>query len=193
MWRRSFSLRALDQRGFTMVELLVATTMMVIITGATVSLFISTMKNQVNITKSADQVGEARVALRDFVDDIRQASEIMTTPTSSELKLKTYVHATSCTSTPSATATGLLCEVLYKCAKEASKATYECTRKVSTASAVIVASGLKTNEVFTYTPSAATTATFITAKLVLPAPTGTNTTTLESGSALRNSATNLSY
>lgn len=182
-----------SEDGFTVVELLVATVMMVIISGATVSLFISTLKDQTRITKNAARVGDGRVALRTIVDDIRQASAITTTPKAEELSITTYVHASTCTSAPSATATAIACAVTYKCLQETSKTTFECTRSVGGGTAVKVATGLSSKAVFTYTPSAATTATYITAKLVYPATSGTYTTTLENGAALRNSATNLSY
>jgi len=178
-----------SEGGFTLVELLVATTMMVIITGATVSLFISTVKDQARITTGADQVGQARTAVRKVMEDVRQGSTISVAG-AEELKFKTYVHATSCASSPSASATAIQCTVTYKCEKETSKTTYQCTRTPEGGSAVTVATGLSSGSVFTYTPNS-TSATFITVKLVLPASSGT--TTLENGAALRNSATNLSY
>jgi Tfp pilus assembly protein PilW len=186
------------ERGLTLVELLVATTMTVIITGATVSLFVSTVKDQSRVTKSADQVGEARIALRKVVDDIRQASTITATPKLEELKLKTYIHATSCSSAPSVSAAAISCEITYKCALETSKTTSECTRTAVGGTTVKVATGLVSKSIFEYwsggsiiTPS--TTATYITVKLAVPASSGNNPTTLESGAALRNSTTNLSY
>jgi prepilin-type N-terminal cleavage/methylation domain-containing protein len=192
MPEKTKSLTRRSERGFTLIELLVASTMMVIITGASVSLLISTFKDQSRITSSADQVGQARVGLRKIVDDIRQGS-LITVATESELTIKTYIHATSCSTSPSVTATAIQCTVTYKCPKEASKATYECTRTIE-GSTVKLITGLSGNAVFTYTPaSPATSATYISAKLVLPTANSSATTTLESGAALRNSPTNLSY
>lgn len=178
------------ERGFTMIELLVATLMMVVISGATVSLFISTLKHQSRITSSAHQVNEARVALRNIIDDVRQGSTI-STATASELKLKTYIHATACTGPPSVSAAAIQCTVTYKFPKETSKTTYEATRTIESTT-VKVARGLSSNSVFTYTPSATpTAATYIAAKLALP--TGSGATTLENGAALRNASANLGY
>jgi len=176
-----------------MIELLVGMAMMLVISGAVVSLFISMSKNQARITKNADRVGDGRAALRGIVDDIRQGSVITATPKGEELKLKTYVHATSCASAPSASAAAILCAVTYQCAQDGSKSTYFCTRTVEGRTATRIASGLSSNAIFTYSPSATTAATYITVKLVYPATSGSYTTTLENGAALRNSATNLSY
>ena len=178
-----------DERGFTLVELLVAMSMMVVITGATVALFISTLKDQSRVTDSADQVGQARAALRLMVDDIRQASS--GSGTASELKVKTYIHATSCTTAASASATAISCEVIYKCVVDSPKTTYKCTRAVGTGTAVKIVSGLSNGSVFTYTPT--TTPTYIAAKLVFPGSSGTATYTYENGATLRNSATALGY
>jgi type II secretory pathway pseudopilin PulG len=181
-----------SEAGFTLVELLVGTIMMVIITGAAVSMFISTIHDQSRITNSANQVGEARIALRKMTDDIRQGSSV-TTGSATELKLKTYLHAATCAGSPSVSATAIQCTVTYKCLKETSKSTYECTRTVE-ATTVKAVTGLSTNSIFVYTPASPTTsATYIAVKLVLPASSGSNSTTLESGATLRNSATNLSY
>lgn len=180
-----------------MVELLVAMTMMVIITGATVSLFVSTIKDQSRVTKTADQVGEARTAIRTMVDDIRQGSTITATsptPTASELKFKTYIHATSCSSSTAVSATAIQCSVTYKCAKEASKTTYQCTRAIEAGAAQKIVGGLSNGSVFVYSPAATpASATYVGVVLTLPGATGTNTTTFEGGAALRDSATNLGY
>lgn len=177
-----------------MIELLVAATMMVIITGATVSLLISTFKDQSRVTSRADQVGEARVALNKIVGEVRQASAI-SVGKAEELQITTYVHATSCTAGPSVSAPAISCAVTYKCAKETGKNTYKCTRKVSTAAEEKLVGGLTTNAVFTYSPASPTTsATYITVKLALADSSSTTyTTTLENGAALRNTATNLAY
>ncbi len=182
---------AADDRGFTLVELLIAVSMMVIIVGATVSLFVSTIKDQSRVTASADQVGQARVALRTIIEDVRQGSTIATAK-AEELKLKTYVHASSCSSSPSPSAAAIQCNVTYKCEKETGKSTYQCTRTSEGGTTVKVATGLSSNAVFTYAPNS-TSATFIAAKLTLPGSTGAPGTTLENGAALRNSSTNLAY
>lgn len=184
-----------DQRGFTLIETLVAIAMMLILTTATVSLFVSTVKDQSRITTSADQVGQARSAIRAIVDDVRQGSTI-STATAEELKLLTYIHAATCTGSPTTSATAIQCAVTYKCAQETSKTTFECTRKVETGTAVKVVGGLSSKAVFTYLPgppAPATSATYINVTLIFPSSTGNNPTTLESGATLRNSATNLSY
>ncbi|MDX6608433.1 MAG: hypothetical protein QOF85_358 [Solirubrobacterales bacterium] len=178
-----------DERGFTLVELLVAMSMMVVITGATVALFFSTLKDQARVTHTADQVGEARTALRRIVDDVRQASS--GSGTASELKVKTYVHSASCTTSASPSATAISCEVIYKCALETSKTTYQCTRAVGGGTAVKIVGKLSNNSVFTYTPT--TTPTYIAAKLVFPGSSGTATNTFENGATLRNSPTVLGY
>ncbi len=177
--------------GLTLIELLVASAMGVVIAGAAITLLITSLHQQPRITGQAEQVGEARVAMDRIVRDLRQGSGVSETPTAKKLILTTYVHATSCTAAPSATATAIKCRVTYECSSGT------CTRRVATTTgpategtAVTLISGLSSNEIFSYSPSA-TAPTYIGVKLVLPASSGSNTTTLEDGAALRDVASNL--
>jgi type II secretory pathway pseudopilin PulG len=188
---RQYRRRLESERGLTMVELLVAMMMMVLITGATVSLFVSTIKDQSKVTKRADQVGDARLALQKMIVEIRQG-EAVTTATAAKMVITTYVHATtSCTGAASATAPAIKCAVTYEAAKEGTKSTYELKRTVAGGTAAKVITGMSSSSIFEYTPT--TTPTYVSAKITLPSSTGNSPTTLESGAALRNSPTNLAY
>jgi type II secretory pathway pseudopilin PulG len=175
-----------SESGFTMIELLVAMAMMIVITGAAVAMLVSAMQNQPKITSKADQIGDARVALERIVNEIRQGSAI-TTQTAEKLTLSTYIRAATCTSAPTAGAAAILCPVTYECAQEASKTTFACTRQVSTATATSFVSKLNSKEVFTYVPTVSPT--YVGVKISLPATSGSSSTVLEGGAALRNSTT----
>jgi Tfp pilus assembly protein PilW len=176
--------------GFTLIELIIAAAMGVAVTAAAVSLLITALHQQPRITDQADAVGEARVAMDRIIRDVRQGSTVVATPTAEKMTLTTYIHATSCTAAPSASAVAIQCKVMYECKSGT------CTRRVTTngvateGTAATLVSGLSSNEVFSYSPSA-TAPTYIGVKLALPASKGSNTTTLEDGAALRNAATNL--
>jgi type II secretory pathway pseudopilin PulG len=178
-----------NSAGITMIELLVAISMMVVITGAAVSMLVSSLHDQVGQTKRADQVGTARNAIEKLTVDLRQGDTV-TTGTPTQLALSTYCH----TGTGGASTA---CTVSYSCAIESGKTTYRCTRKVNNGTARTFASGLLTGNVFCFVPSTsgtecgtrntAVSTTYVGAKIELPASTQGGRTVLEDGAALHNS------
>lgn len=183
------SIRA-DQRGFTMIELLVAAAMMVVITAAAVAMMISAMKQQPDLTERADQIGTARNAIGKMTADLRQGREVISA-TPEKLSLSTYCDTTS---SPRAEP----CVVSYVCGLEAVGATtYRCTRAVGSGTARIVVSGLSSAKVFCVVPSVSgstcgerqtgVTPTYVGAKIELSAGSQQGKTVLEDGAALHNS------
>jgi type II secretory pathway pseudopilin PulG len=139
------------EAGISLIELIIAATMAVVITGAAVALLISSLKRQPDLTQRADQVANAQVATERMVSDIRQGvigTAIVTktatpAPGTSELALETYVDGQCGTNTVT---TGTKCTVTYTCAAEV------CKRKTGTGTATntrTVISGVKnTGNVF---------------------------------------------
>ncbi len=131
-----------DDSGFTMIELIVAATMMIVVIGAVVSLLLSSMRTQPEVTDRAHQIGEARNALEKLTADLRQGS-VADYEAPSALRL-----ATLCDSDSGA----VPCEIAYSCAAEEG-GTFGCTRTVNSGAAATVVTGLASPDVFCVSPS----------------------------------------
>jgi prepilin-type N-terminal cleavage/methylation domain-containing protein len=182
--------------GFTLVELLVAMSMMVVICGAAVLMLTSVMKQTPKVTNRADQIGFARNAIERISREVRQGKKATSTgPT--QMTLETF-----CTSSSGAASE---CTVTYSCAVESGKTTYACSRTVAGATTKVV-SGLASAEVFCFYPNkekiecpVATSASpgrvseteparFVNLRVSFPQQTGSEKKdVLEGGAALHNS------
>lgn len=193
----------LGEAGFTLIELIVAITMMVIIVGASVSLLITSFRSQPKISADANRVGTARVAMNKLINEIRQGvvgsvtTPVNSTPTG-QLELETYVD-TAC----GATGPQGLCKVIYSCATSASleaPGNGICTRRTEATNGSLgnletVASGISNpTQVFrgmqaaSNCPGASTAqvTTFVAVTLAFPgADSGETSTTLSDGAGLR--------
>jgi type II secretory pathway pseudopilin PulG len=153
------------QAGFTIVELLVAATMMVIVSAATVSLLLSAMQRQPEISERAQQIGTARVALETMTADVRQASSFDVVAADRAVQLQT------------------LCDGSAKCVVELACADGSCSRRVVDSGApVTLVSGLASDAVFVDSANPA----YLGLRLELPTPGERGATVLEGGAALHN-------
>lgn len=192
-----------DEAGFTLIELIVAITMMVIVVGASVSLLITSFRSQPKISANANRVGTARVAMNKLVNEIRQGvvgsvtTPVNSTPTG-QLALTTYVDSSCGASGPPG-----LCRVIYSCATSAALQTPGngvCTRRTEATNGSLgnvetVASGISNpTQVFrgmratSNCPgaSASLVTTYVAVTLTFPgADTGETSTTLADGAGLR--------
>jgi type II secretory pathway pseudopilin PulG len=180
--------------GFTLVELLVASTMGVVVLGAVGSLVVSAMKDQPRISESAQDISTARWVLERMTREIRNGVRVdIATPSS--VSFQTYVRRSTCggPGTLASTSPSIRCEVTYNCT-----ATY-CTRieappLVYRGTATRVFEGIDSSDVFSYAPSATEPTeptpepTFIKVTLHMPNPDGAagGGTTISDGASLRN-------
>jgi len=178
-----------------MIELLIATAMMIVITGAAVAMLVSVMHQQPKVTEGADQIGKARNAIERITVDLRQGSAVE--PGGSSQGLTLVMPCSTLESGQAGT-----CTVSYACAPESgASAPYYCTRRIGTGAPKTVVTGLLTNKVFCYFPFVAGTETiagsgcgaisteppkYVGAAVELPASEGEGKTVLEDGSALHN-------
>ena len=184
--RRSRTRRGAREEGFTLVELLVATTIGLVVVGVAVMVFTAGLHSQSRATSESSAVQQARTAMERIVRELRQGSGIVagTTPTAAQLSFVTYVDST-CAGGASSTANQ--CSVTYSCAGGT------CTRRVATPTgaspgpAAQVVTGLASNNVFSYSPSASAP-TYVTVNLAFPDNGGGNAITLSDGAAFRNKA-----
>lgn len=185
--------------GFTLVEMLVASTMTVVVLGAIGSMLISAMRDQPQISKRSQNISEARWVLERLTREIRQGV-VVNKASGSSVSFQTYVRRTSCggSGVPASTAPAIKCEVTYACT------TTSCTRTeaapgVYTGTARTVFSDIDSSEVFCYVPSSgehpsscgpapakAGEATYIGVTLRIPNPNGGSGLTISDGASLSN-------
>jgi type II secretory pathway pseudopilin PulG len=142
-----------EEGGLTLIELLIATSLGLVVIGAALTMFVSTIRSQPRDTSKVAAMQEARTTVDRITRELRQGLEVVPTPSASQLAIVTYVKAATCGGT--AASTSIPCRVTYTCSGTT------CTRVVAQPNgsapgpAVRVASGLASTSVFSYLPSAA--------------------------------------
>lgn len=169
-----------DERGLTLIELLVAATLGLVVIGGALTMFASAIRSEPRSSSKVAAIQQARFTVDRITRELRQGLEIpMATP--SKLAIVTYVKAASCGG--AAASTSIPCRVTYTC--EAGK----CTRVVAQpngsapGATVQVASGLVSTSVFSYLPDA-TDPTYVGVSLSFSSDG--EPVTLSDGVALRN-------
>jgi len=168
------------QSGFTLVELLVAMTLLTAILAGSSTLLIGMMTKQPDLSDRSEQVETARVALERMVRELRPGYAIdSATGTSNSVTFRTYMRRTC---QGGVSATNQLCRVTYTC----TAATRICTRSTANpdgtgATAPIrLITGVSNSDVFTVT------STHVDVKFVMPSQDGRGATTIVDGATLRN-------
>ena len=190
---------ARDESGLTLVELLVASTMSVILVGAVGSMVISSVRTQPQVSKRAQNVSSARWVLERLTREIRNGIRV-DVATASKVSFLTYVRRTACggsTALPSGTP-AIKCEVTYDCSSATYCSRIEASDSVYTGTATKIFSGINSSSVFCYVPStesdsltcgtAASTkgTTYVGVSLRIPNPSGPSNLTVSDGASLRN-------
>lgn len=185
--RTSARLRLLEERGFTLAELLVAISMLIAVLAAAVPVLVSSVNNEPRLRERAGKIQQARTLMEALGRDLR-SGYVVDSSTASTLAFRSYLHQTACNAGPSPTATAILCRVSYSCASGA------CTRQVanpdgsSPGALRTLVSGLSTSSIFTYT---GTPTSFVQVSIVFPAKGGDDAITLTDGFGLRNAGLTL--
>jgi prepilin-type N-terminal cleavage/methylation domain-containing protein len=135
-----------NQDGFTLVELLIASTMALIITAAAVTFLVSVMHQQPRITSSATAIGNARNAVEKITSDLR-VGEKATLLGPSEVKVNARCSQVAAAGNGD-------CEVTFRCAVEPGATTSSCARSVGSGPAETVITGLTSSEIFCVYPTA---------------------------------------
>jgi type II secretory pathway pseudopilin PulG len=182
--------------GFTLIELLIASFMMVVITGAAVTMLISVMHREPAVSGRANQIGNARNAIETITGDLRGGVRVTAAGPS-----QITVLTTAC-----GQGGGTECSVSYVCAGETAKRTYECAREKSGRISTLI-TGLASPNIFCFYPNrergecgeagslvvAAEAPTYVGLKLQFPQEHNERMNSiLESGVALHNSPSVLS-
>lgn len=142
-----------EEGGFTLIELLVATSFGLVVIGAAFTMFATAIHSQPRDTTKIAAMQQARTTLDRITRELRQGLEVVPsapTPTASQLAIVTYVKQATCGGV--AASASIPCRVTYTCSGTT------CTRVVAQpngsapGTAVTVASGLSSTNIFTYSP-----------------------------------------
>jgi hypothetical protein len=108
-----------DQRGLTLVELMVATTMTLMVLGAASALMIMALHTQPAISDRSFDIQQGRTFEERFTRELRASYQIEPNPppTSSQISFDTYVRSTTCggASLTNPAASAIACRVTYTC------------------------------------------------------------------------------
>jgi len=182
LWRRLSG----DQRGMTLIELLIAASIGVVVLGATSSMLISVVRTQPKISERAEDASTGRWILERMTREIRNGIAVQTGSSASTVIFTAHVRHSSCgaTTAPPAGSSSIECKVTYSCSATA------CTRSETTpASAgagtpVTMFTGTNSEKVFSYSPEAKD-AEFVGVTLRFPNPDGGGNFTISDGATLR--------
>jgi Tfp pilus assembly protein PilW len=172
-----------SEEGLTLIELLVAMTMLTGILAGSTALLIGMMQKQPGLSDRSHQVEEARVTLDRMVREMRVGYAVdSVTGTAATVTFRTYLHST-CAGV--LTTTVSLCRVTYTC----TPTTKICTRRLANANGTSptvprpLIEGVTNSDVFTIQSS------YIGVKFVIPTADGRGSLTVNEGARLRNAPT----
>lgn len=177
-----------SESGLTLVELLVASAMSVALLGAIGSMVLSSLRTQPDLSKKAQNISSARVALERMTRELRNGIAVEPgRALPNEVSFRTFLRRTTCgsTSAPPSSAAAIECQVTYACT------TTSCSREETAPGAfgggapTTIVTGIDDSEVFSYSPSA-DEPTFVGITLHIPNPDGPADLTISDGASLRN-------
>ncbi|HEX3174332.1 MAG TPA: hypothetical protein VHQ43_08970 [Solirubrobacterales bacterium] len=177
-------LRLDSEEGMTLIEMLVAATMSVVLVAAASSMLISAVRTQPKLSKRAQNISTARVALERMTREIRNGIAVYEA-SGSKVSFKTQVRTTSCGSGTASTAgqPAIQCRVTYSCTTTACTRTETAPEVTSGGTPVAIVSGLDSSKVFTYSPE--DEPTYIGVTLHIPNPEGSDDLVVSDGAGLR--------
>jgi hypothetical protein len=177
-----------SEAGLTLVELLVASSMSVLIVGAAGSMLISAVRSQPQVSEKAQSVSTARYLLERMTREIRNGVRV-DEASGARVSFVSKVRRTSCggSGTLEGTQPAIECQVTYDCSSGTA-----CTRTEAakgdlvggTARPLTANLDLAGSEVFNYSPSAEEP-TYIGVTLRVPNPSGSGELTVSDGASMR--------
>lgn len=174
-----------DERGMTLIELLVASAMAVILLGGVSTVLVGAVRKQPEISERGEAVQEARWVLERMTREIRDGVAV-TSSSASTLSFEGYVRHASCGSTtplPSS-ASAILCKITYSCTTTSCSRGETTTASSGTGTLVPVFSGINSANVFAV-DSSKEGGTFVGINLRFPNPEGDAHLTIADGATLR--------
>ena len=187
------------EAGVTLIEVLVATTMSVVIVAAATAMLVSAVRDQPALSSKSQNVTTARWQLERIVREIRNGITVeVATP--SEISIITQLRRTECggevSSDPAAEA--IRCQVTYSCAVDACTRSEAAPGEEAAGTPTVALSGVgDPGNVFCFVPSTATDPTecgapqgagktnYVGVTLEVPNPDGPGLLTITDGANLR--------
>jgi Tfp pilus assembly protein PilW len=184
--RKQISGRWRDERGLSLVELLMSSLVLVIVLGVGLAFVPLAVRNEPRISDRAAQIQQGRVLMERLSRELRQGY-VVQSATPSQLVFVTYARRTACGSfgEPASTDPAIRCRVTYSCSGGTCTRTEADTDGSPSGSPALLVEGLSGSDVFSYLPSA-TDVQFVSIKLVFPASATDDAVTLQDGAGLRN-------
>jgi type II secretory pathway component PulJ len=131
----------------TLIELLVATTLGMVVLGGAVTVFIGAVRSEPRTADKVSSLQQGRVVAERITRELRQGVDVIEA-TPSKLDLITYVKQSSCTG--GAANSSIACRVVYACAAGACTRTVEEPNKSAAGPTMQVVDGLSSSQVFEY-------------------------------------------
>jgi Tfp pilus assembly protein PilV len=175
-----------DERGLTLVELLVAATLTIAVLGVAMMVVILSVRNQPQVSDRSAAIQQARVFQERLTRELRQSYSVETA-LPGDIEFETYVRVVSCGGAPqtNASAPAIACRVAYQCTAGVCTRTESGPGGTGTPVTREFLRGISNSDVFGYSPNA-TSPEYVSTKLVYPAAGGDDAITLEDGVDLRN-------
>lgn len=123
------------EEGFSLVELIITLSLLLVVTGAMVAIFESVQKNAAFVQERSETLDTMRTAVDQMTKEIRQAKVVTTTSTASRLEMTTYLL-------------GVQKSIVYEVTGE------NLTRSVDGGTAGVVQENLSSPNLFAYTKDA---------------------------------------
>ena len=172
-----------SEEGVTLIELLVAMTMLVAILTGSMMLLVGMMQRQPDLSDRSEQVSEARVALERMVRELRPGYAVDSAlGTANTVTFRTYMRQT-CQGGSSATA--ILCRVTYTC----TPSTGICTRSTANPNGTSPTTPVQLIEGVTNTGVFSIQSSYVGITFRLPSQDGRGALTMTDGARLRNAPT----
>ena len=170
------------EAGFTLVELLVAMTLMLLVLGAGFTLLQVVVRSEPETRTANASIQDAQIVTERMARELRMTYTV-NSATASSLSVNTYLQQSSTCAGASGT-NPRQCRVVYTCTGTS------CTRTVSEvngsgAATATIVTGLSSTNIFSYAPSS-TSPRSINMTLSLTGENGDDAITVNDGVALRN-------
>jgi len=182
------AVRALhDERGLTLVELLVAMVLAIIVLGLGLMMLNFALRSESELSARTAKTAQGRTMMESLTRELRQSSSVsVATPT--RVVFLTWVKSATCGGAPATTS--IQCQVEYSCTGGTCTRVERNTNGTGGGGAYELVEGLLSNNVFTYTPSPSAPE-YVTVTLSFPADPNSggseDAVTLQDGAHLRNS------
>jgi prepilin-type N-terminal cleavage/methylation domain-containing protein len=155
------------ERGFTLIELMITTMLFLVVIGVIFALLFNQQKAETYVRGRGQALDDMRITMDRMTKELRQATSVVGTPTSSHIEFLTYQNGATADITYDASGTKL-------------------TRKIGSSPATTVQTGLTTTSIFEFVPSTLTPQVVDITLVVAPPNLPNSTVTLDGEVHLRN-------